>query len=136
MLKRFVSAFFVFVLILSVAGCKHKHKLDSFEALAYSRLKVAALQSYIYGFGEISVEDFNYLKQAARKYDKNTDWFSGTTGFTTKYSDTEKTWTIYLCDGDYCAKFVFEDGESADYLVDFEFFESTDGGYRIYIRGD
>ena len=118
--------------IFGVLGEK-KYKLDVYEALAYARLRVAEARSAYNGLGSMETDDFKLLGNMVKKYDSNSNWFSGYSNYYSRTADTDKYEVTYLCSEDYCAKFVVEDDDSGTKLIDYTFESSREKGYRIYI---
>lgn len=119
--------------IFGVFG-KKTYELDVYEAVSYARLRVAEATSALYGTGTLSKDDFNLLGNMVKKYDGNSQWFSGYSPFYSRTADTDKYDVTYLCDDNYCAKFVTEDIQYGSYkLIEYTFESSKEKGYRIYI---
>ena len=122
--------------IFGILGDK-KYELDVYEAVAYARLRVAEATSAYNGLGSMSTEDFKLLGNMVKKYDSNSEWFSGYSNYYSRTADTDKYDVTYLCNENYCAKFVTEDIERGTYkLIEYTFETSREKGYRIYIVND
>lgn len=108
----------------------------------YYELRVAALESQLYGSGTLSKSSFETLgrdiKKAKGKWFKNSN-----VNFKTKILDDDTGEMVTLTDGKHVAVFIFNDGNDyVDYVfADKDFLETLGmsnynllGGYKITIK--
>lgn len=130
------------IILLLVAGAvagyflflrKGKYKLDPYEAVAYTSLNLAEATSAYMGGGSITKAQFDTLGKMVKKYDSSSEWFASYYGYYSRTADTDKNKVTYLCNDNYCAKFVVEHTGGDYYLVDYLFESSSEKGYKIYV---
>ena len=107
------------------------------NAVAYTSLRLAISKSAIDNSGEISASYLDALKETVKKVDKNNEWFSNYYDlFYGITKDTDSKRIDYICNSNYCAKFIVEESGLDYYLIDYAFEPKNEKGYRISVTYD
>lgn len=136
--KIFTILGFIIISLFLTTGCDNKYMMTPEENLSYAKLRLAAATSAVVSYdgnlnlGTITKEDFNVLGKMVKNYDSSANWFSEEYMYYAKIADLENKEVTYLCDDDYCAKFVVEKDDKT-YLTEYSFQESEKKGNRIII---
>lgn len=131
-MKKCIFSILVLAILFFSVGCSSSKKLDS---VAYTTLRYAIAKSTVDNSGEISVEYLDKLKSTVKELNKDNNWFSSYDGtFYGLNKDTDSKKIDYICNSDYCAKFIAElKGANDYYLTDYSFESNNEKGYVISI---
>ena len=142
MKKRYlllIITLLLFNIVLTGCGSSNdkKQELSPSDAVAWTSLRLAIAESKVYGGStSLSTEHFNLLKQLAKNFDDESDWFGSSEIYLIAYGktmDTDKYEISSLCSENYCATFKIEHKEGKYYLINYTFEKTTEKGYKIYI---
>lgn len=137
MKKRFFLLFLLILVVVCITGCSKKYKLSLEEAVAWTSLRLAIAESTLYdGSTTLTTKHIELLRNVAKQFDKNSEWFNDTDVKYIAYGrtmDTEKYQLTTLCSEYYCAIFKIENDNGTYYLLDYDFLRSTAKGHVLYV---